>query len=328
MHDPTSPEGSSTERQSGLSFETCYRHPDQVTGVHCTRCNRPICTDCMRPAAVGYQCPECVKEAQHTGPRRPVSLTLGRSGGLTRVLILACVGMFVVEFATGASSLFSFNGDLQKMYNLGASNAGAISGVAHIVDYRCLPGSFTPQYWRLFTNMFLHWGAIHLLLNMYALYLFGPLIEEAYGSGRFLALYVTTGLLASTASYAFGPAFNFAAGASGAIFGLLGVWFAYNYRRREMRFHRANLQGAITLIALNLIIGFSFSGIDWRAHVGGLISGAVLGYTAEGIGEDTTRRLVRVGGFVVMLGLGAALLLFRTHQMMTSVSINAICPGG
>src|SRR6266516_2539033 len=174
---------SAGERTHGLALETCYRHPQELTGVHCTRCGRPICPDCMRPAAVGYQCPDCVAEARRSGPRMRRSLTIGGPGQVTRVLLAINIAMFVVEIAfSGANSLL-LGASPQKLYQLGGT-----LGYAIVLNH---------QYWRLFSAMFLHAGLIHLGLNMYALYLFGTLIEDAFGSLRFTAIYLVSGVLAS-----------------------------------------------------------------------------------------------------------------------------------
>src|SRR5690242_7751487 len=180
------------ERTSGLSIETCYRHPTTTTGVHCTRCGRPICTECMRPAPVGYQCPECVAEARAATPRRRyrVRFIIGRPGWATTTLLGLNILMFLVEVAVGGGSLFSGPSEL-KLFNLGALYPPAVA-VGH-------------QYWRLVTVMFLHAGILHIAFNMYALYLFGYLIENAYGWPRFLAIYFVSGFLAAVASFAFGP---------------------------------------------------------------------------------------------------------------------------
>jgi membrane associated rhomboid family serine protease len=287
------------ERTSGIILESCYRHPIEYTGVHCTRCGRPICTDCMRPAPVGYQCPDCVAEGRKSGarPRVQVRFILGRPGSAATALIAINVAMFVLELATGASQL-GFAGDCRKMFNLGADAPVAIAQ-AH-------------QYWRLFTAMFLHFGVLHLALNMYALYLFGYLVENAFGSARFLAIYFASGLMASIASFAFGNPSELAAGASGAIFGLLGAWVAFNYRRRDLRYHRANLQGAYFLIILNLALGFSgVLPIDNFAHIGGLVSGVIAGAAAEGFGPPATRRAVRIAGFALLAAVGVGLVAWR-----------------
>jgi membrane associated rhomboid family serine protease len=295
---PTSQFGNEGERRSGLLIETCYRHPDVVTGVHCTRCGRPICTDCMTPAPVGYQCPECVAQAGAGRPRVRIRLSVGAAGVGTSALIAANVVMFVIEVVTGASRSIDISGNVSKMVDLGASYPPAIA-IGH-------------QYWRLFTAMFLHFGLLHLALNMYGLYLFGTLIESALGTRRFLAIYFVSGLLASVASFALSNPFEVSAGASGAIFGILGAWVAYNYRRREMRFNRANLQWAYTLIAINLVLGFSGAlPVDNFAHVGGLVAGALAAAFAEIKGSPTTRAIVRVGGFVFLIAVGIGLTAWR-----------------
>jgi membrane associated rhomboid family serine protease len=301
----SSGEGAALERDKGLAVEVCYRHPKEITGVHCTRCGRPICTDCMRPAAVGYQCPDCAGPGGRVATRRRASITVGGAGRITRLLLAVNVAMFAVELAVGGPNSLLGGPDCGQIIRLGASQPILIA-VNH-------------EYWRLFTAMFLHAGILHLGLNMYALYLFGSVVEDAYGSGRFLALYVTSGLLASVASFVFGPPGLVGVGASGAIFGLLGAWFAYNYRRRAMRFHRANLQGAVSLIVLNLVLSAGLSSIiDWRAHVGGLVAGVILGFTAEGLGPPSVRPLVRLGGFVGLLILGAILTVAHVNQLTST----------
>jgi rhomboid protease GluP len=167
------------------------------------------------------------------------------------------------------------------------------------------------QYWRLITPMFLHAGLIHIALNMYALYLFGYLIEEAFGHLRFIAIYFVAGFLASVASFAFGPVVEVGVGASGAIFGLLGAWVAFNYRRRGSAMASANLRGAFFLIAINAVLSVSIQGIDWRAHLGGLVAGVLAGATAEGFGPRGLRPLIQVGGLVTLVAIGVALTTWR-----------------
>ncbi len=285
------------ERRSGLALETCYRHPSEVTGVHCTRCGRPICPECMTSAPVGYQCPECVRQAGRAAYGRGwrVRLSLGRPGIVTSTLLAVNILMFLIEVAVGGSRSLFLGGSTAKLIDLGAEFAPAIA---------------RGQYWRLFTAMFLHAGLLHLALNMYALYLFGYLIERTFGPLRFLAIYFLCGFMASVASFAFGP-IAAGVGASGAIFGLLGAWVAFNYRRREMRFNRAALRSALVLIGINLFLGFSIAGIDNLAHIGGLVTGVVAGTLAEGFGSRGVRLLVRYGGFVAIVAIGVALTAWR-----------------
>jgi membrane associated rhomboid family serine protease len=300
---PNERQSPATERPSGLAFDVCYRHADRMTGVHCTRCGKPICPDCMRPAAVGYQCPDCAGGGRGFsigGRQRRVRvwLTIGRPGGVTTTLLALNILMFLVEVVVGGPGSFLTGPSNQKAVDLGALFPPAVA-LGH-------------QYWRLITAMFLHAGILHIALNMYALYLFGYLIEEAFGKVRFIAIYLVCGFLASVASFAFGPVVEVGVGASGAIFGLLGAWVAYNYRRRGMQYNRANLQSAYVLIVLNLILSFSIPGIDWRAHVGGLVAGIVAGVIAEGAGVSASNKpLVRVAGFVALVLIGIAITAWR-----------------
>jgi membrane associated rhomboid family serine protease len=288
-----------TERTSGLILETCYRHPRVVTGVHCTRCGRPICTDCMRPAPVGYQCPECVAEAQRTAPRRRPNAgsLLRRSGSFTRVLLLVNVAMFLVEAVLGGSDSLFRGPDVRTLFDLGAMYPPAIA--------------LGDQYWRLITPVFLHAGLIHLAFNSYALYLLGFLVEESFGKARFLVLYFGAGFLASVTSFTIGPVQQVGVGASGAIFGLLGAWVAFNYRRRTSPMASANLRWALMMIGLNVILGFSIPGIDWRAHFGGLVAGALLGGAMEGFGPRSVQPVVQTGAALVVILAGVALTALR-----------------
>ena len=134
------------------------------------------------------------------------------------------------------------------------------------------------EFWRLLTSMFLHVGVMHLLFNSYALVIIGTELEGILGAGRFLAVYLLSGLFGSLASYAFSP--NISAGASGAIFGLIGALgvFFLQYRQQLGQWGRARLGNIAFLIVLNLILGFTNPNIDNLAHIGGLIAGAALGW--------------------------------------------------
>jgi rhomboid protease GluP len=126
--------------------------------------------------------------------------------------------------------------------------------------------------------MFLHIGLMHLFFNSYALFAFGIEVERLYGSPRFLVIYLLAGLWGSLISFAFGP--NLSAGASGAIFGLLGVMLAFFRRHREIfgEWGRQRLLNLLGVAVLNLVLGFTVPGIDNLAHLGGLLSGAALGW--------------------------------------------------
>ena len=278
----------------------------------------------MHQAAVGYQCPQCLREAgKSLAPRRRfrIRFFLGRPGSITTTLLIANIVVFLLEVAVSrGAGLFNGPAD-QDLYNLGAMYPPAIAGVGHIVDGTTVLGHFSPQYWRLFTPMFLHANLLHIGFNMYALYLFGYMVEGAFGKARFIAIYFVAGFLASVASYTFTDPGSLGVGASGAIFGLLGAWVAYNYRRRGSPLASAQLRMAGFLIIINLFIGFSFPGIDYYAHIGGLIAGAVAGYLAEGFGPRAYRTALSWGGLVVLVMIGVIMAAERTATLRSLIPV-------
>jgi rhomboid protease GluP len=185
------------------------------------------------------------------------------------------------------------------------------------------------QTWRLFTAMFLHIGVLHLLSNLYALNALGPLVEGYYGHRRFLAIYLVAGLTGSVASYAFSPVPS--AGASGAIFGLIGATVVYFLRYRENFGDRgrAIIQNMFVIIAINLIFGLSVPYIDNWGHIGGLVGGvliswgllpryrapAVVRLGSQPIAEEN-RLSLEIGWMLVCL----AVLWFAT-QYVTSIQL-------
>jgi membrane associated rhomboid family serine protease len=274
----------------------------------------------MIPAPVGYQCPECVgrskREFGKAGGRRTVVVGARRTtASVTNVLIALNVAAFVLELAVGgAGSLFG-GPSTGQLIRLGASvplfstASGGIRGIA------------TGEYWRLFTSMFLHAGIIHIALNMYGLWLLGTILEDELGSKKMLAIYLISGLAGGAFSYAVGPG-AVGVGASGAIYGLMGAFVAYNYRRRNMRFYRARLQAIMPWVILNLFLSFQIAIIDWRAHVGGLVVGAAAAFIVEGTGDRRTKRVILIAGFAGLVALTIGLSLYGTAHWRS-----VACPG-
>lgn len=287
------------------AVESCYRHPKVETRVHCTRCDRPICPDCMIPAPVGYQCPECVAQARKEfkqGPGHRVATARGAARGVTatKALLVAILAGFILEVSAGGGNALVQGPSQQHLLDLGALSPLL---VAH------------GQYWRLFTAMFLHAGLLHIAFNAYALYLFGTMMEDALGRARYVLIFFVTGFLASVTSYAFGSVEAIGVGASGAVFGVFGAFIAYNYRRRHLAAAAANLRWAMTLILLNAFLAIGFRAIDWRAHVGGLVAGVAAGFVVEGWGPSGQRAFIRVAGFAALIAIGVGLVLWRTSQI-------------
>ncbi|HET6688930.1 MAG TPA: rhomboid family intramembrane serine protease [Rubrobacter sp.] len=196
---------------------------------------------------------------------------------------------------------------------LGASygvpwNVGLVVQPGQVVDEGALIPALVAQgeWWRLLSSMFLHSGAVHLGLNMLSLYFLGSFIEVAFGRGRFLALYLLSGLSGGLAYLYFGG-FNVpAVGASGAIFGLLGGVLGYALRRGTFSWQNPLIRQLLILLALNLYIGFSVPNISNTAHLGGLAGGFALGWlVAPSIYSRKKLRAISP----IALVLGAEILL-------------------
>ncbi|HEX6330512.1 MAG TPA: rhomboid family intramembrane serine protease [Actinomycetota bacterium] len=289
------------------TVEVCYRHPDVATRVHCTRCGRPICPDCMIQAPVGFQCPECVEQARRQFRVGPVAAARGL--GVTRVLLVAIVAMYVLELvSSGGGSVF------------GQPSGGRLIELGALQPLLIADG----QFWRLFSAMFLHASLFHILFNGYALWLFGSAIESNLGRTNMALVYFVSGFVASAASYAFLDARGLSVGASGAIFGIFGAFIAYNYRRRHLAVASANLRWAGILLLLNAFLALGYRAIDWRAHLGGLAAGFVAGWVAEGWGAPAQRRIIRVVGFGALVALGIGLVVWRTGELRNSALFGSL----
>jgi membrane associated rhomboid family serine protease len=234
----------------------CYRHPDRETAVSCSGCGRPICTDCMTPSPVGMRCPECAGRA--SGVRR-VSSAVSRSDTpyATYVLIAVNVAVFIAEVATSAG-------------------AASIEGGGRLIRDGGLLGpaiSNDGEVYRIVTAGFLHAGPLHLLFNMFALYVLGTLLEPAIGMPRFCGIYLAGLLAGSFGALLLSPDQN-TVGASGAIFGLFGAAFLIA-RRRQLE----NLASQIGLwLVLNLVFTLSIPGISIGGHLGGLVGGTLAAF--------------------------------------------------
>jgi membrane associated rhomboid family serine protease len=272
---------------------TCYRHPDRVTGLSCSECGRPICTECMTMAPVGIRCPEHSGRPQGvqrvaSGVRR--ASFEGAGAKVTRGLIGINVAVYVAELATGGG----VNGVGSKIYEKGV-----------------LFGPFLSDgdWWRLITAAFLHYGPFHLLLNMFALYWFGSLLEQRIGSGKFLMLYLVSGLAGSAGALIWPDGFlTPVVGASGAIFGILGAGLVLE-RQRDYVFGGS----ALGIILINFILTFSISSISKGGHIGGLIGGILcaLGLTRFGRGHAAYGRAGAIGvATIAVVGIASVAIAY------------------
>jgi membrane associated rhomboid family serine protease len=224
----------------------------------------------MIPASVGFQCPECVREgnASVRAPRRPSGLQAAgrRWGAVTVTLIAVNVAMFVVSAVSAASVGNS------PLDNYDSPVFDQLSQWPYGVD-------LLGEWWRVFSAAFLHIGPLHLAMNMLGLLIFGSELERQLGRVRFLALYFLSVLGGAAAIQLFGDPRVPVAGASTAIYGLLGALVVL------MLFNRQDLRGLLTLIVLNVFISF-LPGVSLLGHLGGLVAG----FLAAGILVLTRRR--------------------------------------
>ncbi|HZM82914.1 MAG TPA: rhomboid family intramembrane serine protease [Candidatus Limnocylindrales bacterium] len=225
----------------------------------------------MVVASVGHQCPECVAEGRRS--QRPTLTHFGGSragmeGYVTKALIFLNVAVFLVTLVMGGLSLFGGVTDLHIW--------GAVNGPGYVLNnqgqaiFLGTPGIDQGAIWRLFTAMFLHYGILHLLLNMYALWVLGRALEAALGPIRFAALYLLCGLGGNVACYVFSPT-TLSAGASTAIYGLFAAYFLVLKRLGR------DATSVIPVIIINVVFTFTVSGISIAGHMGGLVTGAVCG---------------------------------------------------
>lgn len=242
----------------GEEVPVCPRHPDRPSYVRCQRCGRPTCPECQRPAAVGIHCVDCVRDAGRSRPAVRTSLGGRVSSGspmlVTWVLLGANGVVYVLQWLARAAGL-----SLPQMFAYA-------------------PVATTSEPWRMLTSGFLHSmsSPLHLLLNMYMLYLFGRMLEPALGRWRFLLLFLLSVLGGSVGVLLLAHPFSLVLGASGGIFGLFGALFVLQRHLGQ------SIAPIAVLIGVNVVFGFVVPGIAWQAHLGGLATGALvaLAYTA------------------------------------------------
>jgi len=267
---------------------TCYRHPDRETGLSCSECGRPICTECMTMAPVGIRCPEHAGNAgRRTRLRGPAPVVRAQRqlGGTFAPVTKALIAINVAIYLVGAVQGGGLN-----------SPGGSIYQKLWLDAYDVHNGG----WWRLITAAFLHANIIHIAFNMFALWVIGGPVEQYLGRVRFLSLYLVAGLAGSAGALLQTPFIT--VGASGAIFGILGAMLILEWQAT------GKLGGqAMTLIVINLAFSFTFAGISWGGHIGGLIGGilATLAFARWGRGHAAYGR-IGLGGALGLVFIAAA----------------------
>ena len=243
----------------------------------------------MTSASVGFQCPECVAEGAAATP-----VIRARFGGVAisrPYVTLTLVGINVLVF--GWENL------------VGVNEAAGTWGMWPVGV------ALNNEYYRLFTATFLHENFLHIGFNMLVLWMLGPQLEALLGHVRFSVLYVVAGLGGSVASFWFSAPNVVGIGASGAIFGLMGAYVVVG------RALRADISQVLGLIAINVVIGFVGGGIDWRAHLGGLVTGALVA-AIFAYAPKQQRVLWQVVG-VVLVVAGLTVLVTTRDAALTSL---------
>jgi membrane associated rhomboid family serine protease len=248
----------------------------------------------MVPAAVGHQCPECVRGGAKTV--RQVRTVAGgrmhsRQGVVTIGIIAVCVVMYGLQQLIGEAFT-------TRMELLGI--AGSSSATPSAVNIGVANG----EWYRLLTSMFVHESPAHIGLNMLSLWWIGVPVEARLGRLRYLLTYLVCGIGASAVSFAFMGRYDASLGASGAIFGLLGVLAVMAYREK------LDMRPILFVIVINLAYSFGVAGIDWHAHLGGLGCGLLMGLAfAYAPRPERATAWYRNPQNLVPLGAGAALLV-------------------
>jgi membrane associated rhomboid family serine protease len=280
---------------------TCYRHPDRETWVSCVRCGRHACPDCLRQAAVGQQCVECVRGAGQTTPKartvfggRPSS-----SAVVTWTIMAVNVVLYLAELAHP-----SLAQDWEMLGFASPTGLPPYQGVAAGQWYRLISSAFLPGTGSL--------GILDIAFNMWALYVVGPGLEQLLGRVRFVAVYLLSAVAGSVLFYYLVPQNQPALGASGAIFGLFGAWFVVSRRLR------LDSRGIVLLIVINLAFSFIYRNtIAWQDHVGGLIVGALI-TAAYAYAPRKNRLAIQVAATVAVVVILAVAVVIRNGQLNPS----------
>ena len=288
---------------STVETRYCYRHPDRETGLSCSECGRPICTDCMTAGPVGLRCPDhATSSGKRSAPRAiagratiaPTTHLRGTGALVTKTLIAVNVGIYLITAAQGA---------------------GLNAPGGPLWDKMILWGPYIArnEYWRLITAAFLHAGVLHIAFNMLALWWFGAAVENYLGRARFIGLYLVGGLAGSAGALIQAP-LTPVVGASGAIFAILGAMLILEWQTT------GRLAGnAMTLIVINLALGFAIVNVSIGGHIGGLIGGilATLTFARWGKGHAAYSRVGVVGvvGLVVIAVASVAISYWKVRGL-------------
>jgi membrane associated rhomboid family serine protease len=294
----TPPGGTFGAPGAPAAVPTCYRHADRPTGLSCSRCGRPACPECLREASVGYQCLDCVAQGRRT-VRAPRTIA-GARADRQPVVLYVLIALNVLFYAI-------------TVIQTGSPNPNANSRVWQLL-VEWPPAVYSGSWWTVVTGGFLHVSILHIALNMLSLWFVGRDLERVLGHLRFTAVYLVSLLGGGVAVLLFSDQNTPTAGASGAIFGLMGGVLVVLLRVK------ANVGQVIGIIAINLAFSVATPGISLAGHLGGLAVGALI-TAALLYAPDGPRKAYWQSGAVVV----AVLVLVSVVWLKDAQNADVLC---
>ncbi|MEC3974556.1 rhomboid family intramembrane serine protease [Amycolatopsis sp. H20-H5] len=299
MNQPPNPAWPQQAAQPG-----CWWHPNRQTGLSCARCERPACPDCLREAAVGFQCTDCIQGARRQdraqqkqyqaaglGQRTIAGVRPPKSVLVTPILFAVNVLVFLVTVVQAKSPM---DNNVSSLFQWGELWLPAT-----------LEGN---EWWRVFTSGFLHYGLIHIAANMFSLWMVGRPLELVFGRARFVTLYFVAMLGGSAANLLFDNLDSApSVGASGALLGLIGAYGVIVIKER------LNPTWLIINLVLNVYVTFQVPGISIFAHLGGFVLGG-LATVALLYAPEKDKLRWQVVGIAVLVVAVIGLLVWRDAQ--------------
>lgn len=308
---------------------TCYRHEERESGVRCTRCDRYICPDCMRSASVGFQCPECVRAGnKDVRQARTVFGSLASQGPRPVVTI----GLILLNFAVYAAELLKHS-VVDRLGMLSDAMRGPDNGLYEAMaaaphGYHQI-GVAHGQWYRMITSAFVHilpdqlpMGPAHILFNMLSLWMFGVVVEQQIGKARYLAAYLLSALGGSVFCYYLTAPYTQSIGASGAVFGLIGLYFVLS---RKLHFDPLGGKRQLVVAVLWLVLASQFT--SWQGHLGGLATGLVIGLVVV-YAPRRRQSFVQAVGMVAILAVLIGATMVRTSALHSSVEAKGVVTHG
>lgn len=269
----------------------CPRDPGTTTRLRCYRCEAVICPDCMTPGATGNLCPDCVRADRKSAP---TVKRVGPGAGVppvTRVFLGLIMLVFLVTIPLGG-----LTGTTSLHVRFGFQALAFAQG----------------DWYRIFTSELLHFGLLHLAFNAYGLWILGPMLEDRLGGWRFLLLILAASAGAGAGSAIVSPG-ALSAGASGALFGMLGAGVVLERRRGARRLMDSQIG---VWLLFGIAFTFAVPGISVGGHLGGLVGGAIAGTILFAL-DRAEVRWQGIAGAVAVIVVGIAVARVASEAELT-----------